>query len=166
MKLITIVLFAATAAFAQTAESRMPVIPRCKMPELPNDLVIENRRFPCVHTSVLRTFAVRRGRDLSRTLPLRIEAKVAKIYIPSPRMREVPYAAASGVGARLLFKACPAVSGASGWPISAPRLHAAPRCLYARSGSPRQGRNHAGQLSQVRTLHRIRPQIQSRRSTA
>src|SRR5438876_6041685 len=38
---------------------------------------------------------------------------------------------------RLLFKAYPAESGASESPRSAPRLHAAPRCLYARSGSPR-----------------------------
>src|SRR5260370_34145443 len=71
--------------------------------------------------------------------------------------QKVADAAAPGIGARLLFKACPAESGASGSPRSAPRLHVALRRLYARSGSPRQDRNHAGQPSQVRTLHRIRP---------
>ena len=68
-----------------------------------------------------------------------------------------------GIGLLLLFRVCPAESDAFESPKSEPRPHAVLPCLYVRSGSPRQGRNHAAQPSQGRTLHRIGPRIRLRR---
>src|SRR5260370_5153636 len=62
-----------------------------------------------------------------------------------------------GIAVLLLFKVCPAESDAFESPKSAPRPHAALPCLYVRSRSPRQGRNHAAHPTQGRTLHRIGP---------